>query len=75
MDPLSYHSVNPFATFYPPQSAEYDVCPVRDIISCQSSQITPIDLIVFSCLLKPNRTAIWTWPFTRRLGGTVRLIL
>ncbi|KAI9460871.1 hypothetical protein BJY52DRAFT_1260979 [Lactarius psammicola] len=25
MDPLSFHSVNPFATFYPPQSAEYDV--------------------------------------------------
>ncbi|KAH9082070.1 hypothetical protein EDB83DRAFT_2310318 [Lactarius deliciosus] len=25
MDPLPFHSVNPFATFYPPQSAEYDV--------------------------------------------------
>ncbi|KAI0307810.1 hypothetical protein B0F90DRAFT_66225 [Multifurca ochricompacta] len=25
MDPLSFQAVNPFATFYPPQSAEYDV--------------------------------------------------
>ncbi|KAH8998979.1 hypothetical protein EDB86DRAFT_793592 [Lactarius hatsudake] len=25
MDPLPFHSVNPFATFYPPQSAGYDV--------------------------------------------------
>ena len=39
MDPLSFHSVNPFATFYPPQSAEYDVYPVRDIITSESSLI------------------------------------
>lgn len=53
MDPLSYHSaVNPFATFYPPQAAEYDVCPVRDITSCESS--TPIDIIVLVARSSPT---------------------
>ncbi len=51
MDPLSFHSVYPFATFYPPQSAEYDAYPVRGIMICESSQIPLIfyiDLVACS---------------------------
>lgn len=44
MDPLSYHSVNPFATFYPPQSAEYDVCP----LPAQAQPYGDLDMAFYS---------------------------
>ncbi|KAF8271386.1 hypothetical protein EI94DRAFT_1698141 [Lactarius quietus] len=43
MDPLSYHSVNPFATFYPPQSAEYDVYP----LSAQAQPYGELDMAFY----------------------------
>lgn len=44
MDPLSFHSVNPFATFYPPQSAEYDVYP----LPAQAQPYGDLDMAFYS---------------------------